>query len=62
MNWNLLQSLLDEPDNHLTKNGLDLKRLARRMSNNVEYELNENDKEILDQKWRKIWKDKVDEN
>ena len=54
-------SLLNDPDKVLTENGLQLKRLAERLQ--VEgYEMNEQDKEIMDRKWLKIWKDKLDEN
>ena len=60
MNHRFIQNLLNEPDKVLTENGLQLKRLAEKLQ--VEdYELTEQDKEILDQKWRKIWKDKPDE-
>ena len=55
-----IQSLLNEPDKVLTENGLQLKRLVERLQ--VEgYEMTEQDKEIMDQKWLKIWKDKLDE-
>tara|TARA_B100000029_G_C17351311_1_gene879034 strand:- start:112 stop:282 length:171 start_codon:yes stop_codon:yes gene_type:complete len=56
MNWNFIKSLLEDPDEKLTEIGLQLKRLAERMQNN-DYEVTEEDKEIIDQKWRRIWKD-----
>lgn len=57
MNWNLLQGLIDEPDDELTENGKELKALAERMKDNEGYVFTEADKEIYDQRWRKIWKD-----
>jgi len=56
MNYPLLQSILKENDEELTENGLSLKRLAERLQDD-NYEMTESDKEIMDQKWRKIWKD-----
>jgi len=56
MNWNFIKSLLEDPDETLTENGLRLKRLAERMQDN-DYEVTEEDKEIIDQKWLRIWKD-----
>ena len=56
MNWNLLQGLIDEPDDELTENGKELKALAERMKNNEGYIFTEEDKEIFDQRWRKIHK------
>ena len=58
MNWNFIKHLLDQPDHVLTKNGIELKRLAERMKVD-DYILNEDDKMIIDQKWRQIWKDKT---
>ena len=55
MNYPLLQSILKENDEELTENGLSLKRLAERLQDDI-YEMTESDKEIMDQKWRKIWK------
>ena len=57
MNWNLLQGLIKEPDDELTENGKELKALAERMVDNEGYVFTEKDKEIYDQRWRKIWKD-----
>ena len=57
MNWNLLQGLIEEPDDELTENGKELKALAERMVDNEGYVFTEKDKEIYDQRWRKIWKD-----
>ena len=56
MNYPLLQSILKENDEELTENGLSLKRLAERLQED-NYEMTESDKEIMDQKWRKIWKE-----
>jgi len=56
MNWNFLQGLIDEPDDELTENGKELKALAERMKDNEGYIFTEEDKEIFDQRWRKIYK------
>lgn len=52
---NLLKSLLDESEEDLTNNGRKLKRLAERLETE-DYELTEEDKNIMDQSWRKIWR------
>jgi len=56
MNWNFIQSLLEDPDETLTENGLRLKRLAERMQD-VNYKFTEEDKNIIDQQWLRIWKE-----
>ena len=56
MNWNFIQSLLEDPDETLTENGLRLKRLAERMQD-VNYKVTEEDKNIIDQQWLRIWKE-----
>jgi hypothetical protein len=56
MNWDFIKTLLSEDDEKLTENGLQLKRLAERMQKDG-YKTTEEDKDILDQKWRQIWKD-----
>ena len=52
-----MQGLIEEPDDELTENGKELKALAERMVDNEGYVFTEKDKEIYDQRWRKIWKD-----
>ena len=52
-----MQGLIEEPDDELTENGKELKALAERMKDNEGYVFTEADKEIYDQRWRKIWKD-----
>jgi len=56
MNWRFINLLLKEPDEKLTENGIQLKRLAERMQKD-EYRVTEEDKDILDQQWRQIWKE-----
>ena len=56
MNWNFIQSLLEDPDETLTENGLRLKRLAERMQKD-DYKVTEEDRNTIDQKWLRIWKE-----
>lgn len=56
MNWKFIKHLLEQPDDVLTKTGIELKRLAERMQVD-DYTITEDDKMIIDQKWRQIWKD-----
>ena len=56
MNWNLMQGLIEEPDDELTENGKELQALAERMQDNEGYVFTEKDNEIYDQRWRAIWK------
>ena len=56
MNWNFIQSLLEDPDETLTENGLRLKRLAERMQLD-DYKVTEEDRNTIDQKWLRIWKE-----
>ena len=56
MSWNILKLLVTEDDDHLTEIGLECKQLAIRISTNEGYVLTEQDKEILDSLWMKLWK------
>tara|TARA_B110000495_G_scaffold171491_1_gene159797 strand:+ start:693 stop:899 length:207 start_codon:yes stop_codon:yes gene_type:complete len=51
-----LLTLIDVPDEELTSEGKDLKELIKRMEASPSYILTEDDKNIYDQRWRKIYK------
>lgn len=56
MSRRYLLSLIDVPDEELTSEGKDLKELIKRMEASPSYILTEDDKNIYDQRWRKIYK------
>lgn len=55
--WNLIKHLIDEDDSLLTEVGLACKQLAIRMKEK-DYELTEEDLEIIDSSWMAFWKEK----
>jgi hypothetical protein len=56
LSWKYLDELKDVPDAELTQEGIELRDLAIKLANNPGYVLTEDDKNIYDQRWRKIYK------
>ena len=55
--WNVIKQLVDEDDSLLTEVGRSCKQLAIRMKAK-DYELTEEDLEIIDSSWMAFWKEK----
>ncbi len=56
MSWKYLDELKDVPDAELTQEGIELRDLAIKLAKDPTYVLTESDKNIYDQRWRKIYK------
>jgi|TARA_B110000438_G_scaffold32500_1_gene32064 hypothetical protein len=56
LSWNYIKELIEVPDAELTQEGKEIKDLAIRMDRTPEYLMTETDKNIYDQRWRKLYK------